>query len=465
MTVLRRTTTRCPECVRSLEGTLEKRENGVFLTRVCPDHGPTSHKISNHPEAYAELDRFYFEALEGRTPRGRITNYWVLSTPKCQAGCAYCNVGVKRPVFEEMTLDNLDQVIQASRGAKLTLSGGEPTVYPHMLEFFRKTGERGITTELATNGARLAKKEFCESLRDAGVREFRVSVDSFRRSDTEVLGTERFFEPTLKALRNLEELNMVTAISPTLLKGLNEDQLLAAMEFASDRKNVTELSVNGFSWTGDGRSMDRSYTIMPDEMMDILHRDFGNGHRDEFFSFQKLILAALDAADIRLCLYAQIMIFVREHGRLTPLTAFLNMPHIERGMRWWERFSHRSRLVRALALALVALYGTRLRTIRLAPSLLQMVYTNLFVIRKEHYPRNLLPVVLNTNCSSLSADEDVSQRCMSGIYYVRNGELKEGRASSYLLERDEEAARLRSGRQGERSLPPENSSEVSAGPP
>jgi hypothetical protein len=165
-----------------------------------------------------------------------------------------------------------------------------------------------------------------------------------------------------------------------------------------------------------------------------------------------------------LCLYAQIMIFVREHGRLIPLTAFLDMARIERGMRWWERFSHRSRLVRALALAAVAAYGTRVQTIRLMPSLLQMVYTNLFVIRKERYPRNLLPILLNTNCSSLSADEDVSQRCMSGIFYVRDGELREGRSSSYLLERDEEEARLRSGKQGERTVPPGNPSEVPAGP-
>ena len=60
---------------------------------------------------------------------------------------------------------------------------------------------------------------------------------------------------------------------------------------------------------------------------------------------------------------------------------------------------------------------------------------HLLQVAVESYPSKLLPVVLNTNSSTLNADEGIWPRCMSGNLYVEDGEVVEGYSAHTLIEK------------------------------
>jgi len=435
---IRKTRTLCPDCGRELEGRVVVEDGKAYLDRNCPEHGPYRFLLSRHGAWYADLDRFFFEVLDGGIPKGRITNYWILSTAKCQQHCLYCGLEVQKPFYDEMPIEALREAIEQYGSAKLTFADGEPTLHPQVLQFFREAWAKKVATQLATNGVRLASREFCLQLADAHVTEVRISYETLDPKQSVPSGTSAFWESKYAGLRNLIELGIPTILSPTIFKGINEDQLIASLEFARDKPIVRELSVNGFAWNGSGLSIDKDLMIMPDEMMDVLFARYFDGDREAIFTFQKTMLAILQIVGIRLCLYTQLMLFVRDKTGLVPFTRFLNMRRLKQGITWWERFSKAARFTQAVALAWVLFRALDMKSLRLLPTCLRLFAANLFQIAIHRYPSKLLPVVLNTNCSTLSADNMVSARCMSGCLYVRDGTLHEGLSTSTLLDKEKE---------------------------
>lgn len=438
--VIRATHTVCPVCVRPLDGTVCEVDGDVRLRRTCPEHGQTDFTLSHNAALYRDLERFFFAVLgKDEAPKGRITNYWVLSTPRCQMNCAFCQTEVESPVFEPMSLEDLRTVLDRYGEDKLTLSGGEATLHPHAEDFFKEAHARGLSTQLATNGVMFARREYCEKMAAAYLTEARVSIESFRPNPKLGAYHDAFYARKIEALENLEKTGITTILSPTIFRGVNEDLLVEALEFAKDRPFIKELSVNGFSWVGEGRQMDAAMMIMPDQMMDVLHRRYGSGDRSEWFELQKMLLAALQLMGVRLCLYTQIMIFVRERDRLAPITDYLDMKRLARALRVWERFANRPYPIRAAAFLAACAFAARPRSIRLLLPMLRLAAATFFAIKIDRYPSALLPVVLNTNCSTLTMDDTVSLQCMSGLVFVRGGELHEGASTDFLLRKERES--------------------------
>jgi len=418
----------------------------VYLCRTCPHHGHSQFLVSANAQLYRDLDRFYFDVLKTNgQPEGRITNYWVLSTNRCQLNCTFCQAEVEAPVFDDMSLDDFRTLFATHGTTKLTLSGGEPTLHPQATDFFAEAHARGLSTQLATNGALLARRDYCQTLVDSKVSEVRISIESLDGQGVLGLYDDKFHPLKLEALRNLEDLKITTILSPTIFKGVNERLLIDALEFAKDRSFVKEISVNGFSWVGEGRGMDPGLMIMPDEMMDILHRRYFTSGRAEIFALQKLLLAALQLMRVRLCLYTQIMIFVRERHGLVPITEYLNMKRLAAGIRAWERCARLPYALQLIAFLGVCLSSLRGRSLKLAGPLARLFLATLFDIKIHRYPSGLLPVVLNTNCSTLTADEMVGTQCMSGVLYKRNGAMREAVSSELLLRKEEECSTRASG--------------------
>lgn len=436
--VIRTTQTVCPECDCVLEGRIIVDDGKAYLERTCPEHGPYRLILSRHGEDYADLDRFFFDVIHGVIAQGRITNYWILSTIHCQQKCKYCSADLEHPAHDEMPRDLLLKVIEKYGSAKLTMAGGEPTLHPDVLAFFREAAARGVTSQLATNGLLLASRAYCRELQEANVSEVRVSIEAIEpgnEAGLAVLGTGDFYETKHAAIRNLLDLKIPTILSPTIFKGINDDQLVATLEFAKDKPLIREISVNGFAWNGAGLALSRDAMIMPDELTDLLYKRYGEGDRKSWFTFQKLMLALLQLVRIRLCLYTQIIIFVREKSRLVPFTAFFNMKRVEKLLTWWERFKNAPRFVQVLAMMPVLAGALRVKSLRLIPMCFGLFLANLFQIRIYQYPTRLLPVVLNTNCATLSCDEMVRVRCMSGCIYVKDGALVRSTSTRFLLDR------------------------------
>lgn len=436
MTVIRETTSLCPECANEVPAVIEIHEGKACLNRQCPEHGSKRFVLSEHGEAYADLDRFYIR-LNGLKPQGHVTNIWILVTPRCQQGCVYCSVDVAHCTLEDMTLQDVSDLMDRHSKPKVTLSGGEPTLYALLFDVLEEAKRRGVPVQIATNGIAMASEEFCRKLKDAGLNEVRLSMESFDVAEAERIGLGSFVKPKLQALENLERLGFSVTLSPTLFKGVSDEQIYHAVEYARDKPFIRQLSIGGFSWNGGGTTLPQSMMFTPDAMMDVLHRHYCDCTREEVYAFQKLMHAVMLIAGFRYCLNSQTMIFMRGGKKgLTPLSDYIHLPRLSRLLDFWVRIRPKNRLLGALCLAPLLGLSMRLRVIPYVPKLLRLVLRSMPRVDTKRFPGGLLVVVLNTNCSTLNADPAVSTQCTSATVVKECGVLREANAGLELMNQE-----------------------------
>ena len=445
MKTVRKTTSRCHKCAKEVEGAIVISEGRAYIHRECPEHGVYQYLLSEHGEDYADLDRFYAEVYETASP-GRKMHTWITSTTQCQQKCPYCTTDCARDedeiLWEDMNWDDLQEVLHTFERGKLSFSGGEPTLHPNMLEFFREAEKRGVSVQLATNGLKMASKEYCQKLKDSHVKEVRLSLESVTKPDAAKLGLEMHVETKLQAIQNLCDAGISVLLSPTIFKGVNVEQLYHIIEYAKDKPGIHALSVEGFSWNGSGVRMPAEMMIAPDEMMDTIFRHYCKGRRCDLFAIQKLAYAIMNVAGFDLCLKSEFMVFLRRAGNLHPLTDFIHAGRLGWMLDLWRKVIPKQRWIRGLLLLPVLASGVTFRTLPLLPVLLRLVLANRKKLDVHLYPSELLVVALNTNCSTLNADSIVIPHCISSFIFKRDGVVihQEG-VAPVLLDKEEENCR------------------------
>jgi cyclic pyranopterin phosphate synthase len=196
-------------------------------------------------------------------PFGRAITYLRVSvTDRCDFRCVYCMAEHMTflPKAELLTLEELDRLCSAfvDKGVrKLRLTGGEPLVrrgimgLVHSLSRHLRSGALDELT-LTTNGSQLAK--YAAELAASGVARINVSLDT--------LDPERF-----RAITRWGELDKVFAgieaaqaegihvkINTVALKGVNEDELAAMIEWAHGRgMDMTIIEVMPLGEVGEQR--------------------------------------------------------------------------------------------------------------------------------------------------------------------------------------------------------------------
>lgn len=135
----------------------------------------------------------------------------IITSPACNNNCVFCIDNKLRGRLSAEILDrNALTVLKKMAGKmdRVLFTAGEPTLNPRLAEFMklaRKLGYREIG--LITNGRRLADKDFCRQLLQAGVNEINVSFHGSRaRIQEELTRTKGSFQQTLQGLKNLREL-------------------------------------------------------------------------------------------------------------------------------------------------------------------------------------------------------------------------------------------------------------------
>ncbi len=102
-------------------------------------------------------------------------------TNRCNLACRHCyqdsdHAALSNELSLEEKLDLVDQM-GAAHMPMLALSGGEPTVSPHLEPVLRRASGFGMHLTIATNGTTMTP-ERAARLRDAGLRYVEISLDS-----------------------------------------------------------------------------------------------------------------------------------------------------------------------------------------------------------------------------------------------------------------------------------------------
>jgi len=158
------------------------------------------------------------------TQRGVI---WLGQT--CNLRCYFCYFRNRvadgaHPEHPFMSLDKAKEICRTLRyvygNTSVDLQGGEPTIYPHILELVGYCRDIGLHATLITNGIVLAKPGTLEQFRDAGVRDFLVSLHGIGDMHDEVVGRKGAFEKIIAAIERMRELDMPFRFNCTMTKAV-----------------------------------------------------------------------------------------------------------------------------------------------------------------------------------------------------------------------------------------------------
>ena len=262
----------CPTCLAVIDATIYEDNEKVYMEKFCPAHVLYKELISTDAS-------FFSLMLERNLAVSRtVTNPIVSKQQACPNGCGLCEKHQSSPIMINIDLTNrcnlncpicfananargkllelkIDQIrkmldtscsVHAVKPTCLQYTGGEPTVHPDFMQALAEAKKRGFSQiQVATNGIKFANDiDFAARASEAGLNTVYLQFDGL---DDRVYRQSRgrdLVELKLKAIDNLFEAQIRTVLVPTIVKGINEDQIGGIMKFAIE--NVNKIA--GISW-------------------------------------------------------------------------------------------------------------------------------------------------------------------------------------------------------------------------
>ena len=143
------------------------------------------------------------------TRRGLV---WLGQT--CNLRCHFCYYldrieDGRHPEHAFMSLDKAKAIcrtlVDTYGNNSVDIQGGEPTLWPEIVELVRFCAEIGLSPTVITNAQVLDRPERVAPFRDAGLRDFIVSVQGIGPVYDYVVGRRGAHERQMRALRHLQE--------------------------------------------------------------------------------------------------------------------------------------------------------------------------------------------------------------------------------------------------------------------
>src|SRR5438874_6346600 len=191
-----------------------------------------------------------------------ITYLRVSVTDRCDFRCVYCmaeNMSFL-PKADLLTLEELDRLCSAfvAKGVrKLRLTGGEPLVRRGSMTLVGSLSRHlaaGMLDELTltTNGSQLPK--YARELADHGVRRINVSLDTLDADKFRAITRWGELDKVIAGIDAAQAAGLKVKINAVALKGVNEDEFPALLQWAHGRgMELTLIEVMPLGDVGDGR--------------------------------------------------------------------------------------------------------------------------------------------------------------------------------------------------------------------
>ena len=249
---IRETRSVCPVCLKNLPAVLSEKENGqIFLEKTCPQHGFFSVPIW---QGKMDFTRWLLgtEALRPESGLSCPGNCGLCDehesgtccallevTERCNLQCRYCfaNGGSERlDPSTEACEDAIRDIVRQCGKPLLQFSGGEPTLRDDLPELIRFAKEACCSyTQVNTNGIRLAEDpDYAQRLAEAGLDIVFLQFDGTQDEIYRTLRGRPLLETKLEAIRVCSSLQVGVTLVPTVVKGVNDQNLGELVALARD---------------------------------------------------------------------------------------------------------------------------------------------------------------------------------------------------------------------------------------
>jgi radical SAM protein with 4Fe4S-binding SPASM domain len=184
---------------------------------------------------------FSQEEIAEAVQEGRLLSMEIEFNQSCNFRCIYCYASDNATRRDELTKDEFIDVINQAKelGArKIIILGGEPMLYPHIVEMIRYIRNQCMEIELFTNGTNVTQT-MAQGLYDNGVRVV-LKMNTFEESLQDTLsGRKGAYTQIQEALANLKLAGYPSADHPLGVSSIicqqNIDELPALWEWLRDQ--------------------------------------------------------------------------------------------------------------------------------------------------------------------------------------------------------------------------------------
>lgn len=155
------------------------------------------------------LQRYYSKKLQVNIP-------WFLlidPTARCNYHCKGCWAGAYGRI--DMPPELFDRILTEAKELGIyfiVVSGGEPTIYPHLIDTFKKHPD--VAFMMYTNGSIIAQKDYAKKIAEVGNAVPCFSVEGFEEKTDERRGPGAW-DRVMRAMNNMKELGVPFGYSVT----------------------------------------------------------------------------------------------------------------------------------------------------------------------------------------------------------------------------------------------------------
>lgn len=284
----------CPECLEVISAYKIIKDDKVYLVKNCLNHGEFRTLIWDERPAYKVwgLEKLPttmenpITKVEKGCPfdcglcpdhRQETCCVQIEVTGDCNLNCPICFASSENQASENPSLAEIKKWYQwlLNHGGpyNLQISGGEPTTRDDLPEIVSTAKQLGFSyIQLNTNGLRLAKEpDFVKELKKAGLSSIFLQFDGTKDEIYLKTRGRALLEEKLKAINNCSEENLGVILVPTLVPGINTDNLGEIIELAiNNLPSIRGIHIQPISYFGRYPSSPPENRITIPEILNLI---------------------------------------------------------------------------------------------------------------------------------------------------------------------------------------------------